>query len=140
MVIIMVMCKKKKLCKMDHYKTRHYINLIPRVLLHRSERVNKMMPALLAVLATFCMIFICAVSYCSIRTSASSGFKYYTSLTVENGETLWDIADKYVDYDHYKNKNSYITEVQHINHLDENCSIDAGQILILPYYSNQYVK
>ncbi len=111
-----------------------------RALLLRRERINKMMPVLLAALAAFCMIFICAVSDRSIRTNASSGFKYYTSLTVEDGETLWDIADDYVDYNHYKNKNSYITEVQSINHLDENCSIDAGQILILPYYSSQYIR
>lgn len=111
-----------------------------RALLLRRERISKVMPVLFAVLATVGMISICAVSYRSIRTSASSGFKYYTSVTVENGETLWDIADEFIDYNYYKNKNSYITEVQNINHLDENCSIDAGQILILPYYSSQYIK
>ena len=115
------------------------LRILQRALLFQKER-NKMMPVLFAILATVCMISICAVSYCSIRTSASSSFKYYTSVTIEDGETLWDIADKFIDYNYYKNKNSYITEVQHINHLDENCSIDAGQILILPYYSNQYIK
>lgn len=111
-----------------------------RALFLRRERISRVMPALFALLATVGMIFISAVSYRSIRTSASSGFKYYTSVTVENGETLWDIADEFIDYTHYKNKNSYITEVQNINHLDENCSIDAGQILILPYYSSQYIN
>lgn len=104
-----------------------------------SAKKGFLSPVLLAVLATACMIFICAVSYRSIRTNASSGFKYYTSVTVENGETLWDIADEYVDYNYYKNKNSYITEVQRINHLDENCCLVAGQTIILPYYSSQYI-
>lgn len=103
-------------------------------------RAVRAIPVLTALFATACMIFVCAVSYRSIRIKASSGFKYYTSVTVENGETLWDIADEYVDYDHYKSKNSYIAEVQSINHLDENCSITAGQILVLPYYSSQYIK
>lgn len=111
-----------------------------RALLLRRERISRVMPVLFAVLTTVGMISVCAVSYRSIRTSASSGFKYYTSVTVENGETLWDLADEFIDYNYYKNKNSYITEVQNINHLDENCSIDAGQILILPYYSSQYIK
>ena len=104
------------------------------------NKTSHILPPLLTVFITVCMIFACVVSYRSVRTSASSGFKYYTSLTVESGETLWDIVDSYVDYEHYKNKNSYITEVQSINHLDENCSLDAGQIIILPYYSGQYVK
>ena len=110
------------------------------ILLFRREYRDKVMPVLFAVFVTVCMIFICAMSYRSIRTSASNGFKYYTSVTVESGETLWDIADEFVEYSYYKNKNSYIKEVQSINHLDENCSIDAGQILILPYYSSQYIK
>ena len=104
-----------------------------------SAKKGFLRPVLLAVLATASMIFICAVSYGSIRTNASSGFKYYTSVTVENGETLWDIADEYVDYNYYKNKNSYITEVQRINHLDENCCLVTGQTIILPYYSSQYI-
>lgn len=119
-------------------KNRHYNH--QRILLLQREYMDKVLPALFAVLTTVCMIFICAMSYRSIRINANSGFKYYTSVTVENGETLWDIADEFVDYGYYKNKNSYITEVQRINHLDENCSIDAGQILILPYYSSQYIK
>lgn len=111
-----------------------------RVLFFQRQRRYKIRPVLFATLATVCMILICAVSYRSIRTNAGSGFKYYTSVTVENGETLWDIANEYVDYNYYKSRNSYITEVQHINHLDENCSITAGQILILPYYSSQYIN
>lgn len=154
------MRKETNYCKIKNYKMKPYelkrcINLkntveistydsrtgnSQRALLLRRERIYTVMPVLFAVFATACMVFICAVSYRSIRTNASSGFKYYTSVTVENGQTLWDIADEFIDYDYYKNKNSYIAEVKSINHLDENCSIDAGQILILPYYSDQYIK
>lgn len=111
-----------------------------RVLTLRRERRRKVMMLSLAMLATVSMIVVCTLSYQSIRSSANNGFKYYTGVTVEAGDTLWDLADEYVDYDYYKNKNSYIAEVRHINHLDESCSIAAGQILILPYYSNEYLK
>ena len=124
--------------KFSSSKNRYYSRRW--ILLLRREYRDKVIPVLFAVLAAGCMIFIYTISYQSIRTSAGNGFKYYTSVTVENGETLWDIADKFVDYCYYKNKNSYIKEVQSINHLDENCSIDAGQILILPYYSSKYIK
>lgn len=132
---------KKKLNKKNIFEmSDSELRSCRRALMLRKARINKLMMILFALLASVGMIFVCAVSYRSIRTSASSGFKYYTSVTVENGETLWDIADEYVDYNYYKNKNSYITEVQGINHLNDNCSISAGQILILPYYSSQYIK
>ena len=40
----------------------------------------------------------------------------------------------------YKNKKEYIAEVQSINHLVEEDSIRAGQTLIVPYYSYDFVK
>lgn len=111
-----------------------------RVLRLRRERRCRVMLFSLAMLVTVGMVLVFTLSYQTIRISANSGFKYYTSVTVEAGENLWDLADAYMDYDYYKNKNSYIAEVQHINHLDESCSIVAGQVLILPYYSNEYVR
>ena len=133
--------KRKNSINMMLENMRIFTTMMQGLLLKKrcSAKKGFLRSVLLAVLATACMIFICAVSYRSIRTNASSGFKYYTSVTVENGETLWDIADEYVDYNYYKNKNSYITEVQRINHLDENCCLVAGQTIILPYYSSQYI-
>ena len=91
------------------------------------------------------VIAFCAVSYHGIRSLASSGedqlkFKYYTQVTVAYGETLWDLSDDYIDYDEYKNKKEYIAEVQSINHLAEEDSIRAGQTLIVPYCSYDFVK
>ena len=45
-----------------------------------------------------------------------------------------------IDYEEYKDKNEYIEEVQSINHLTEEDSIRAGQTLIVPYYSYDFVK
>ena len=97
------------------------------------------------MIATICMIVFCAVSYHGIRSLASSGddqlkFKYYTQVTVAYGETLWDLSDDYIDYEEYKDKTEYIEEVQSINHLVEEDTIRAGQTLIVPYYSYDFVK
>lgn len=97
------------------------------------------------VAMTLCLIVVGAISYHSISSSANTGkdemnFKYYTSIIVAHGETLWDIADEYIDYDEYDNKREYIAEVQNINHLDDEDDIRSGQILIVPYYSNEFVK
>lgn len=111
----------------------------------RLRRQREIMRRCITFTITICLIVVGAISYHSISSSANTGkdelnFKYYTSITVAYGETLWDIADKYIDYDMYENKSEYIAEVQNINHLSEECNIRSGQILIVPYYSNNFLK
>lgn len=110
-----------------------------RVLRLRRERRRKCLNTMGMISAVLCMVMICTVSYDSIKSKANSSFKYYTSVTVGAGESLWELADDFIDYDYYKNKNAYISEVQRINHLEDEGSITAGQVLILPYYSTEFV-
>ena len=110
-----------------------------RVLRLRRERKRKCIVLSVAAFATFCMILVCAISYNSISSNANDGFKYYTSVIVEAGESLWDIAGDHID-GHYDSRDSYIAEIRSINHLDENGTVIAGQILIVPYYSSEYVQ
>ena len=110
--------------------------------LRRKQQIRR---RIFSMIATICVIIFCAVSYQGIRSLASSGedqlkFKYYTQVTVAYGETLWDLSDDYIDYEEYKDKTEYIEEVQSINHLAEEDSIRAGQTLIVPYYSYDFVK
>jgi nucleoid-associated protein YgaU len=108
----------------------------------RRQREMKRRLRLLAV--TFCLVVVGTFSYCSFKSSANTGddlsFKYYTAITVQSGDTLWDIADEYIDYSRYKNKSSYISEVMSINHLEDASEIISGQKLTVPYYSSEYVR
>jgi nucleoid-associated protein YgaU len=94
--------------------------------------------------ATFFLVLLTAVSYSSIKSNAGNGndmkFKYYTAITVQSGDTLWSIADDYIDYSEYKNKEAYIAEVKSINRLDDTADIRSGQKLTVPYYSSEFVK
>lgn len=129
-----VMQNRRSFEIMDDRALRSY----RRVLRLRRARRQKLVLGFVAVFAAICMVLICSLSYRAIKSNASSGFKYYTSITVNTGDTLWNIADEYIDYDFYKNKNSYISEVKHINHLEED-TISAGQTLVVPYYSSEYI-
>lgn len=111
-----------------------------RMLRLQRERRRKCLSAFIAVLAAVGMILICSVSYGAINSSANDGFKYYTSVTVEAGASLWELAEEYVDGVHYDSHESYIAEVCSINHLADENAITAGQMLILPYYSQEYVR
>lgn len=126
----------KNIWEMSDRELRSY----RRFLRQRQERRHRILVSVLGLLAALCIALMGTMLVNSVKTNASDGFKYYTSITVENGDTLWNLADQYIDYTHYKSRSSYISEVRHINHLDEKCSIEAGQLLILPYYSDKYVR
>lgn len=86
---------------------------------------------------------ICSINFFMINAKASSeqqvsSYKYYTSVTVEAGETLWDIAGIYMS-DEFSSVQKYIDEVKNINHLTDN-KIYAGEKLIVPYYSYEYKR
>lgn len=104
----------------------------------RIARRHKLFVSVITLFATICVILVCALSHSSFKANASSDFKYYTNITVGASETLWDIAEEYIDYEHYKDKDSYINEVKSINHLDDSCVILAGQMLIVPYYAEEF--
>ena len=73
------------------------------------------------------------------RSSAEDiEYKYYTVVEIEPGDTLWDMSGKYMAADHYKDANSYISEVRSINHLAEDQELMAGELLVVPYYSAEF--
>ena len=59
--------------------------------------------------------------------------KYYTTVEVSPGDTLWSIAEAHMD-SHYRNVRTYVYEIAGINHLQDDF-LTAGQKLCIPYYS-----
>lgn len=61
-------------------------------------------------------------------------YKYYTSVQIMNGDSLWSIADTYTDGS-VSEILDCIEEIKSINHLSRFEKIKAGEFLIVPYYS-----
>lgn len=59
--------------------------------------------------------------------------KYYKSITIEYGDTLYDIAKEHIT-EEYKDINEYISEVKSINQLSSD-KITAGCCIVIPYYA-----
>lgn len=108
-----------------------------RELRRRRERRNKLIYTSFAILAAICLILIGSLAYGSIHSEANNGMKLFDTVKISYGDTLWELSDNYIDYDHYKDKNSYIREVCKINHIygDE---LVPGEVLFFPYYSSEF--
>ncbi|MBQ8279414.1 MAG: LysM peptidoglycan-binding domain-containing protein [Roseburia sp.] len=82
------------------------------------------------------VVMIGSIIFGTIHTQAAPAettYKYYTSVQIESGDTLWAIASEYIT-DEYTDMNEYMEEVCAINHISED-EIHAGQYIVVPYYA-----
>lgn len=97
---------------------------------------------LLTVVSTLllCVFFALGVGFFfsnAQEETDSHYYKYFTSILIYPKDTLWSITETYADEEHYPDRQKYIDEVIHINGLQEE-EIQAGEYLIVPYYSSEY--
>lgn len=109
----------------------------------RARRQREATQKIITVL--FCsvvaVITICSIMFGSISAQAApteTTYKYYTSVQIESGDTLWAIASEYIS-DEYADMNEYMEEVCAINHISED-EIHAGQYIVVPYYAAEAVN
>ena len=86
---------------------------------------------------TFAFLFGSFLSKAETRESDTVYYKYYTNVEVQSGDTLWSLAEVYMD-ENYASRDEYIREVKQVNHLSKGDTIVSGEYLILPYYSTEY--
>lgn len=109
-------------------------------LVSKNKRRYKMHAALSAV---FLAGFLMAVAFCGMFLSATktnaenpdtgSYTKMYKSVMVEQGDCLWDIADRYMSVG-YDDKSEFIQEIRELNQMTGS-EIHYGDYLCIPYYA-----
>jgi cell division protein YceG involved in septum cleavage len=128
--------KKKEICAMNNtidYETRSLLN--------RQRRQKQLRRYYLICLLLITVIIVTAsILFVSLSANANDSehqpsYKYYKSIEITKGDTLWSIAQEYSDDAHYKNTSDYIKEVRNINSLTSD-NIISGSYIIVPYYSN----
>lgn len=111
---------------------------------NRIRRQKEMRKNFLLVMMTICLVAACSISVSSFASNAKDesstvSYKYYKSITIENGDTLWSIAQEHMDMKHYDSVLDYIKEVKQMNALSGD-DITYGQSLVIPYYSSEFVS
>lgn len=95
--------------------------------------VRRQKIALVSVAFIALAIIICTFLSGAVRTQAAPSeisCKYYTSIEVQSGDTLWSIASDHIT-EEYRDMNAYIDEVCSINKISQN-EIPCGTISYHP--------
>ena len=114
-----------------------------RIRVNRMKRRRELRKHILTLVLTFVLVITCSMMFFTVKTKAQNYdeavyYKYYKSITVSRGDSLWTYAAEYADEDQYDSYQNYIDEVLQINGLSSE-SITAGQHLVVPYYSAEFV-
>lgn len=114
-----------------------------RIRKNRIRRKRELRKHITLSVVACCLIVILSISMSSFLSTAHGfdtsdiSYKYYNSIIIHPGDSLWSIAESYVD-SHYDSIEAYVKEVMNINHLTDD-TIQAGSYLIIPYYSDEFV-
>ncbi len=110
-----------------------------RILNNRLRRRRERRKNILLFILAVCLAFSLSFRLGGFLSNAESGreeaaqHKYYASIAVKEGDTLWSIAQEHMGT-HYDSVESYIAELCRINSLDGD-KIQAGMYLVIPYYA-----
>ena len=117
---------------------------ITKSLINYQKRQRQVRRNLLTLIMSLSLILIASISFLSLSTEANDmehqpSYKYYKSIEISKGDTLWSIAHDNFDAEHYKDINDYVAEVKKLNALTSD-NIVIGSYIIVPYYSNEFVQ
>ncbi len=90
-----------------------------------------------------CSMLLLVVMVSVMTTNASDDIadprvKYYTSVKVEEGDSLWELSERFMS-DEYGDRFAYVREVQQLNHLSDGQTLHEGAFLVFPYYSSELI-
>lgn len=110
----------------------------------RRAAVRKQQAARKRLFLIFCLTIIVmfgiGVGFGTLLTRAEEpaqepSYKYYANIEIQRGDTLWGIAEEYMDSVHYADKMEYMDELMTLNHMSDDHLI-SGQKILVPYYSS----
>lgn len=85
-----------------------------------------------------CFLFGSFLSFAqNSRTEEPVQFKCYKSIVIQEGDSLWSLAERHIDSESETAVKEYIKELKQINQLESE-TIQTGEHLIIPYYTTEF--
>jgi cell division protein YceG involved in septum cleavage len=92
--------------------------------------------AIILVIAVLVLLGSSIRAFASSKAAEVPKYKYYTSIQVEKGDSLWSIANDYA-VDGVMDREDFIDEVCSLNHISEKDVLRSGDHLVVVYYSDE---
>lgn len=127
-----------------NYNSREYERTI-RNRKRALQRKREVRRHILMIICGISLLLILTFFHKSITTNAAdleskTYCKYYQSIMIEEGDSLWSYAKEYADDIHYESSLDYIEEVRFINHLESDDTLITGNYIVIPYYAEVQVN
>ncbi len=87
------------------------------------------------VIITTIVISTMIVAGASENKSEIPAYKYYSSMTIKDHDTLWDIAGKY--HGNNESTTEYLKNIKEMNNIKGD-NITSGKDIVYYYYTNEY--
>lgn len=117
---------------------REYRNYKRKIRRQREIRNKIIFAFMTLVIVLTAVFFLQSITSQAKEENAEVSYKYFTYLEVEQGDSLWSIAQEHINYEFYDSVQDYIDEVIDINNMQDD-NLKAGQCIIIPYFSNTYM-
>lgn len=100
-------------------------------------QMEKRLIAIISIIVISVLILIgSSINAFANSRSEEAFYKYYTSIRIEKGDTLWNIADDYI-IDGMVSREDFISEVCQLNRISENDILHSGDYIVIAYYSTE---
>lgn len=129
-------------------KKRNYSEKKNRKRNKRYKKANNSLSRFLTGIFAVMIIMACSFGFGSFFSSAHDNtssdkaeFKYYKSIQIEKGDSLWSIAEEYMGTE-FDSVSDYIDELIQINQLstDDMNNLQEGDYLLVAYFDTEYVE
>ena len=102
------------------------------------RKKKKMSAVITLILFCGCFLFGSFLSFAqNSRTEEPVQFKCYKSIVIQEGDSLWSLAERHIDSESETAVKEYIKELKQINQLESE-TIQTGEHLIIPYYTTEF--
>ncbi len=100
------------------------------------SRYNKTLATAIVILSVMlCFVFSIVIFTTPAQGKEKPRQKYFKSIEIEAGDTLWSIAEEYMSYE-YDCTMDYVRELKSMNGLVSD-DITEGNSLVIAYYSEE---